>query len=59
MDTQSKIDADQTAASPTSLRWNERATEVRARAGESNDLDVKAILEHIASLYDALAKRPH
>jgi len=28
-------------------------------ADEANDLDVKAVLEHIPILYDSMAKQPH
>jgi hypothetical protein len=58
MDSQSKIDTASTGVIPPSSHWTERATEVRARAAEASNLDVRVILEHIASLYDALAKRP-
>jgi hypothetical protein len=56
MDTQSKIDK---AKAVTAAQWSERAAEVRTMADGSNHLDVRAILEHIASLYEALARRPH
>jgi hypothetical protein len=59
METKPKVDDADAVLELPSSHWGERATEVRARAGEASALDVRVILEHIASLFEALAKRPH
>jgi hypothetical protein len=55
---QSKFNDTKATTARRSNHRDERATEVRSMADETNEPDVRAIPEQAASLYDALANRP-
>lgn len=41
----------------TSAYWRQRAEEARARAQEMHDVEAKATMENVATMYDAMAVR--
>jgi hypothetical protein len=57
METQSKKCGSPEAVRQTASYWRERSAEAREMADAAEYHEVKAVLEHIAHLYEALAKR--
>jgi hypothetical protein len=41
----------------TSQYWRDRAQEARVRAGEMTDLEARATMERVATMYDSMAER--